>query len=189
MDWSAWAKPSLEGHISEGYRSTRYTSGNQVINGLSEWFAIVHRIDPEHGIIRNRKARVFEAHQRDVIDKREIAGNPPAGLSMIGAVKHAKDNANFDALAPVLKLQISPERSRRTRPWPARRDHGYDRPTRRPGCGHQIRVSDVFPGVDNLRVGERPAVCQHLNGVRASWSRHCLRTAIKSSQSIGFLPR
>ena len=59
----------MEGHILEDYRSTHYTGGNEVINGLREWFAVVHRIDPEHGIIRNRKARVFEAHQRDVVDE------------------------------------------------------------------------------------------------------------------------
>jgi hypothetical protein len=154
----------VEGHILEDYRSTHYTGGNEVINGLREWFAVVHRIDPEHGIIRNRKARVFEAHQRDVIDKREIARNPSAGLYDDRGSEPVKHNANFNTLSPVFKLQY-PQHGLVERGL-GLYDVIMDIVDRRVDrdCGDQLRMFDVSPGVHNLRVGKRSAVCEHLNG-------------------------
>src|ERR1700676_2927998 len=77
-----------------------------------------------------------------------------------------QDNTYFDALAPVLELENA--------------QHGFvertlglhdmvvdmiDRGIDWDG-GHQIGVTDAFPGVDNLRVSERPAIRQHLYGGR-----------------------
>lgn len=57
-----------------------HTSGSQVINRFRQPLAIVHGIHPEHRIVRNGKTGVFESHQRDVIDERQISGDPPTCL-------------------------------------------------------------------------------------------------------------
>ena len=75
-----------------------------MINGPGEAVAVVHRIHPEHGIVCNRKARVFEAHQRDVIGERQIASNPTARVLNDRRGQRMQDDTDFDALASILEL-------------------------------------------------------------------------------------
>jgi len=49
-------------------------------------------------------ARILETHQGDVIDEREIAGNPPARFLDDRRGQCMQHHAYFDALAPVLEL-------------------------------------------------------------------------------------
>ena len=141
-----------------------HASGGQVINRFREPLAIVHGIHPEHRIVCNGKTGVFESHQRDVIDKREIARNPSAGLYDDRGSEPVKHNANFNTLSPVFKLQY-PQHGLVERGL-GLYDVIMDIVDRRVDrdCGDQLRMLDVSPGVHNLRVGKRSAVCEHLNG-------------------------
>src|SRR5258707_15622086 len=76
--------------------------GNQVINSFRQPFAIVHGIHPEHRIVRDGKAGVFESHQRDMIDEGQIAGNPLARLRDDRRGQGMQDNADFNALTAIL---------------------------------------------------------------------------------------
>ena len=78
------------------------TSGPQVIDGPCESVAIVYRIHPKHGIVCNRKTRIFQTHQRDVIDERQITGNPSTGVLDDRRGQRMQDDTDFDPLPPVL---------------------------------------------------------------------------------------
>src|SRR5712672_3459633 len=84
-----------------------HPGGNQVINSFRQPLAIVHGIHPEHRIVRNGKTGVFESHQRDVINERQIAGDPPARLRDNRRGQGMQDNADFNALAAILELENS----------------------------------------------------------------------------------
>ena len=95
--WKDAFRKVIDGYID--------ASGTQMVDGPREPLAIVDRIHPEHGIVCNGKARVFKTHQRDVIDERQIAGNPPARVLDDGRGQRMQDDADLNALSPVLELQ------------------------------------------------------------------------------------
>ena len=46
-------------------------------DGLRELILVIHRVDPQESVICNRKPGVFQPHQCNVVDERQISREPP----------------------------------------------------------------------------------------------------------------
>ena len=73
-------------------------------------------VNPQEFLIGNREPGVFQAHQCDVVNKRQISREPPtSGDDNSRSCNGVQHHANFDALAAVLELKGSPPRLRVSR--------------------------------------------------------------------------
>ena len=87
-----------------------HTSRSQHIDATSQICLVIERVDPQQILIGEREARVFQAHQRDVVDKRQITRQPSAGFSQPSCGDGMKNNAHLDAPTLVLEPENSEHR-------------------------------------------------------------------------------
>ena len=82
-----------------------HSSRSHHIDATSQIGLVIEWVDPQQILIGEREARVFHAHQCDVIDERQITGEPSAGFPQLRCSDGMKNNTYLDALPFVLKSE------------------------------------------------------------------------------------